>query len=356
MAAFTGSFGRGKSQSGGVSLQSLTAEWEEGIPRWLRETRLPAVSIAIIRRGQLVWRHAFGVKDTGTGEPVDSESVFAACSITKPVFAYAVLKLCEERVMNLDTPLTKYTSRRVLSDPRLDLITTRHVLNHTTGFPNWRNDKEPFGIQFTPGTRFQYSGEGFSYLQSVVEEVTRQPFEDFMRTNILLPFGMASSRFIWDSAYGRRIAKPHDQTGKLIAGKYDTPPTAARQRENLARYGAAAMLLTTPSDYAKFLLEIINPKPVDRFRLNEKSRQELLRPQVKVDDRTSEALGWGIYEPKPGVAAFTHAGQDSGYYCLVNASAKTKSGAIVMMNGDNYDAFLPKLGNSRGFIDWLFSA
>jgi hypothetical protein len=125
--------------------------------------------------------------------------------------------------------------------------------------------------------------------------------------------------------------------------------------ENLARYGAAASLLTTPSDYAKFVLEIIHPKPADAFRLNEKSRQELLRPQVKINDQQSESLGWVIYQPKPGVTAFTHAGQDSGCYCLVNASAETESGAIIMMNGDNYDAFLPKLGNAQEFADWLFS-
>jgi len=99
---------------------------------------MPAVSIAIIRGGKLAWRRAFGVKDRGTNEPVDNDSVFAACSDTKPVFAYGVLKLCEKGVLNLDTPLTKYTSRRITADPRIELITARHVLNHTTGFPNWR--------------------------------------------------------------------------------------------------------------------------------------------------------------------------------------------------------------------------
>jgi CubicO group peptidase (beta-lactamase class C family) len=347
--------GRKAPRPGAVSLESLTASWAEGIPRWLQETKMPAVSIAIIRHGELVWRRGFGVKDIGTGEPADGETVFAACSLTKPVFAYAVLKLCEKGVMGLDTPLTRYTSRRILGDPRLDLITARHVLNHTTGFPNWRNDKEPFAIQFTPGARFQYSGEGFSYLQSIVEEVTRQPFENFMRANILTPFGMTSSQFGWDLAYAHRIAKPHDQAGKRIARSYETPPSTSQRRENLARYGAAASLLTTPTDYAKFVLEIINPKPADAFRLSEKSRKELLRAQVKIDDHQSESLGWVIYRPKPGVTAFTHAGQDSGYYCLVNASAETKSGVIVMMNGDNYEAFLAKLGNDQRFADWLFS-
>jgi CubicO group peptidase (beta-lactamase class C family) len=96
-----------------VFLESLVAHWEMEIPRWLKQSMMPAVSIAIVRNGQLAWRRAFGVKDTGTNEPVDNDTVFAACSDTKPVFGYGVVKLAEKGVLNLDTPLTKYTSRRV---------------------------------------------------------------------------------------------------------------------------------------------------------------------------------------------------------------------------------------------------
>ena len=101
-----------------VFLESLVAGWEATIPQWLLETKMPAVSIAIIRDG----RRAFGVKDTGTSEPVDVDTVFVACSDTKPVFAYGVVKLHEKGVLNLDTPLTKYTSRRITPEPRVELI------------------------------------------------------------------------------------------------------------------------------------------------------------------------------------------------------------------------------------------
>ena len=196
-------------------LESRIAEWKQGIPRWLRDARLPGVSIAIIDAGTVRWEGQFGLKDIGTGEPVRRDTVFAACSNTKPVFAYAVLKLCEKGVMDLDVPLTKYTSRRfVEGDPRLDLITARHVLTHTTGFPNWRESGKPVPIQFAPGTQVQYSGEGFSYLQSVVHEVTRQPFAEFMRVNVLEPFRMTSSRFVWeDEAYTRRVAQGTTRKG-----------------------------------------------------------------------------------------------------------------------------------------------
>lgn len=135
-------------------LKSRIAEWAQGIPRWLRDAHLPGVSITIIDAGKVLWEGQFGVKDAATGEPVRRDTVFAACSNTKPVFAYAVVKLCEKGVMDLDQPLTKYTSQRfVEGDPRLDLITARHVLTHTTGFPNWREPGKPLPIQFTPGTQ-----------------------------------------------------------------------------------------------------------------------------------------------------------------------------------------------------------
>ena len=323
-------------------LESLVGHWEAGIPQWLSETKMPAVSIAIIRDGQLAWQRAFGVKDTGTNEAVDNDSVFAACSDTKPAFAYGVLKLCEKGVLSLDTPLTKYTSRRVTTDPRVELITARHVLSHTTGFPNWRQEQE-LPIQFTPGSKYQYSGEGFSYLQAVVEEITGKSFEKLMLENILRPLGMNSSLITWDMNSVRRIAKPHDENGKRIAGKYVTPSSGSEAAEGIARYGAAAMLMTTPTDYAKFLLEFLSPKPADDFRLNDASRSEMLRPQFTKSDRAWEGLAWALEQHEGTSMLFTHAGQDAGYYCFTAGSTERRSGLMVMLNGDTYVPFLMKM-------------
>jgi CubicO group peptidase (beta-lactamase class C family) len=323
-------------------LESLVAQWETGIPQWLKETAMPAVSIAIVRDGQLAWRRAFGVKDTGTNEPVDLDTLFAACSDTKPMFAYGVLKLCEKGVLSLDTPLTKYTSRRVTADPRVELITARHVLSHMTGFPNWRQDKD-LPIQFTPGSQYQYSGEGFSYLQSVVVELTGTSFEDFMRDNVLVPLGMTASRITWDMNSVRLIAKPHDEKGVRLAGKYVTPPTPSERDDGIARYGAAAMLLTTPTDFATFLLEFLNPKPADTFRLNESSRAEMLRPHVKKSETSWGGMAWALERHDGTSLLFTHAGQDAGYYCFTAGSTDRRSGLMVMLNGDAYLPFLMKM-------------
>jgi len=339
-----------------VFLKSLIADWETGIPQWLQEVKLPGASVVLIHEGKLVWRRGFGVKDTGTNEPVDNETIFAACSNTKPVFAYAVAKLCENGVMDLDTPLTRYTPERIISDPRLDLITARHVLTHTTGFPNWRQEPEPLALQFTPGEKYQYSGEGFSYLQSVVARLTGRSFEDFMRKNILVPFGMNSSFISWDMSTVRQIAKPHDSSGKRIAGKFYTLPNAAEKARELGRYGAAAALMTMPTDYAKFILELMNPKRADRFRLSEAGLREYLRPQFKRDNGQWEALGWVVYQSERYSPVYIHAGQAAGYYCFTNFSTSRKSGVKVMMNGDNWAGFIAKmLPDPMKFGEGMFS-
>lgn len=207
--------------------------------------------------------------------------MFAACSNTKPVFAYGVLKLCENGVLSLDTPLTRYTRRRSTNDSRIELVTARHVLNHTTGFPNWRQGKE-LPIEFDPGSKFQYSGEGFSYLQSVIAELTGQSFETFMRDNVLLPLGMTSSSISWDLDYATRMAKPHDENGRRIPGKFYTLPSAAEWTQGVALYGAAAMLLTTATDYAKFQLEFL--ERAWSWRRCETARSASINPRERFKD------------------------------------------------------------------------
>jgi CubicO group peptidase (beta-lactamase class C family) len=174
----------------------------------------------------------------------------------------------------------------------------------------------------------------------VVEEVTRQPFAEFMRVNILEPFGMKSSRFVWDGAYARRVATPHDKTGKPIETK---PKTASEMAADLAVYGAAASLSTTPADYARFLLEILDPKPADAFRLDESSRREYLRPQFKRDEISSSSLGWVVAQFN-GLTSFTHAGSAAGWNCESFASTDRKSGIVIMTNGDSFQPFRAEVG------------
>jgi CubicO group peptidase (beta-lactamase class C family) len=108
-----------------------------------------------------------------------------------------------------------------------------------------------------------------------VYPVCATDFAEYMGANLLSPFGMTSSGYFWPDASGESLARPHDKNGTLL--KSDKPTVT-----DVARYGSAGALLSTPTDYAKFLIEVMDPKPVDAFRLGRDSLKEMLRPHVDV--------------------------------------------------------------------------
>jgi CubicO group peptidase (beta-lactamase class C family) len=302
----------------------------------MEEAIVPGLSIALIKDSKLLWRRGFGVKDSASKEPVDNDTVFEAASVSKTVFAYAVIKLCEKGVIGLDTSLTRYAPRPFLEgDPRLGLITSRHVLSHTSGFQNWRSDTEPLKIHFTPGEKHLYSGEGYSYLQSIVTHLTGQPIEPYLTANLLSPFGMTASGYAWNDTFEKRMARPHDQKGKPFD---NNKPTAT----DIARYAAAGELRTTPTDYAKFIIEVIDPRKSDAFRLNKESREEMLRPQVKVSESSSWALGWQVQHTEKG-DLIMHGGDNKGFHAFVAASVERKFGFVIMTNGENGNQVIKNL-------------
>ena len=325
---------------------SQIAEFERLIAQLMADAVVPGASVAVIQDGRVVWSKAFGVRDATTRAPVDEHTVFEAASVSKTVFAYAVMQLHDRRTLSLDTPLTTYTTDRILDgDPRLNLITARHVLSHTSGLPNFRTGAEPLRIHFTPGEKYQYSGEGYWYLQSVVTRLvgTTDPracgtyeagmklcasdIDAYLRTNVLAPCRMASSGYVWNEVLERNGARPHDSSGKaLTLGR----PTAT----DAARYAAMGGLRTTAMDYANFLIEVMAPRATDAFRLTGASRQEMVRPHVKADNGKSWALGWEIRHTPRG-NLIQHQGGQSGVQAFAAASLERQSGYVVLTNSDN---------------------
>ena len=341
----------------GCSKQTLSPEWEERIAKFrgtilnsMQENKVPGVSIAILKNAKLAWTGGFGTKDQTIKSPVDKHTMFEAASMSKPVFAYAVLKLCERGVIGLDTPLVKYASEPFITgDRRINQITARHVLAHTTGFQDIRSGSNPLRIHFTPGEKWQYSGEGYAYLQSAITAATGHidptncntyeadlkvcgtDFDAFMKANLLTPFNMSQSAYVWRPEFAANMARPHDDEGRpLNPGKYTAP--------DAARYGSMGGLLTTASDYANFMLEVMAPKAADSYRLNQESLKEMLTPQVKVQSgpgyTISWALGWKIAQTDEFGELISHGGDQAGFHSLAEFSRVKKSGYIILTNGD----------------------
>src|SRR5271167_4163431 len=125
-----------------VSLNAATeTRLEKDIPALMEKAGVPGLSIAEIRNGKTVWIKSFGVRNEENKKPVTTETMFNVGSLSKPVFAYGVLKLVDAGKLKLDEPLAPYLPKEfTVDDPRFNLITARIVLSHRTGLPNWPGD------------------------------------------------------------------------------------------------------------------------------------------------------------------------------------------------------------------------
>jgi CubicO group peptidase (beta-lactamase class C family) len=194
--------------------EASISQLEHDVPGLMKKGAVPGVAIALIRGGKTAWVRGFGVKDAKIGQPVTAETVFEAASLSKPVFTYGVLKLVDEGKLGLDIPLTTYLPKPYIEgDERLSKITARIVLSHRTGFPNWRGDDGSLPIYFMPGERFSYSGEGYIYLQRVVEHITGKPLNEYLIEAVFTPLGMTYGSFVWRPDFDLLTATGHDADG-----------------------------------------------------------------------------------------------------------------------------------------------
>jgi CubicO group peptidase (beta-lactamase class C family) len=335
--------------------RKLVASLESKITNLMSQGDVPGLSLALIKDSRVVWSRGFGYKNAETKEPVDDDTIFEAASLSKPVFAYAVLKMAEKGQLDLDAPLSNYLPGYVENDERLSLITARRVLTHTTGFPNWRPAGKPLIIHFTPGEKFSYSGEGFVYLQKVVERIAGAALDDIIAKSVFEPLGMYNSTYVWRDKFDAQTATGHNQN------------KPAAQKNKSPQANAAASLRTTAIDYAKFVIAIMNGAG-----LKEETTRKMLTPHVKVDasctncldpkppkpsESLSWGLGWGIQRTAQG-DAFWHWGDNGTFKCFVVAFGRQKTGIVAFTNSTTGLGIIPEIvtaaiGGTHPAFAWL---
>jgi len=337
--------------------KELITRLERSIPRLMTEGEVPGLSIAVIKEAKVVWQRSFGVANAESQQPVTDDTIFEAASLSKPVFAYGVLKLVERGKLDLDTPLAKYLPKPyVENDKRADVITARMVLSHTTGFPNW-SFNQPLRTQFSPGERFSYSGEGFVYLQKVVEHLTGQPLDALMRKEVFEPLGMHSSSFVWMDKYETLKATGHDSAGR-----------AKPLRKNPAA-NAAGSLHTTTSDYAKFVVAIMKGRGLRKETLNQMLGQQTRvdegcsnciakEPTGKFSDSIFWGLGWGLQRTRQGTSFWHWGDNNNDTHAFVIASEKQKSGLLIFTDSGNGHSIIPEIvsqvmGGKQPLTVWI---
>ncbi|MDH3246924.1 MAG: serine hydrolase, partial [Saprospiraceae bacterium] len=249
-------------------------EWDRQIQDLMQRAEIPGLSVAILENGLVRYVKSFGVKNTETAEPVVGSTQFEAASLTKPVIAYAVVKLAQEGKLDLDRPLFQYYRYEGIEDSEAaKQITARMVLTHTTGLPNWRSPRnaQQVKLQNAPGSWFSYSGEGFVYLATVCEEITGLPTHEWIDQTVFQPLGMLHSSMIWEDHFERTAALPHNKDGQ--------PSEKWKAKEA----NAAASLSTTAADYARFMVALFHGED-----LIPEWKEQMLSIQQRVDPNCSQ--------------------------------------------------------------------
>ena len=190
-----------------------TGELLRTLPRLLELASVPCLSLATVDAGGIFPR-TVGRACVDPRRGAGDATVFEAASLGKPLFTYVVLRLVDAGRLDLDRPLYDYLPASEADNPRMRRVTARHVLTHTSGLPNWRHEPGPLVPAAEPGEAYAYSGEGFFFLQRVVERVTDRPAARLLREDVLDPLGMTESSWVWRPEFDARMAVGYDEEGK----------------------------------------------------------------------------------------------------------------------------------------------
>jgi CubicO group peptidase (beta-lactamase class C family) len=316
------------------------------IASWMEFYQVPGVSVAVINDFQLDYVEVLGVKSRSTQELVTDKTRFQAASISKSVSAVGVVRLAQEGVISLDAEVNDYLTSWQVPDNAMqntEKVTLRRLVSHTAGttvhgFRGYRHTESvptliqilngqspansaPVIVDFVPGSNWRYSGGGYVVMQQALIDVTGAAFPELMRQRVLGPIGMEHSTFeqplpdaLWDSAGSGYYAN-----GSAVPGQHHIYPEIG-----------AAGLWTTPSDLARFLIELQLSLRGESNTVLSRENTELLLTEVM----NGYALGFAVWSDG-GEQYFGHGGANDGFRCSMVAHRSGGHGVVVMTNSDN---------------------
>jgi CubicO group peptidase (beta-lactamase class C family) len=345
----------------------MPAQIDSTVNRLIQGAHVTGAGVALFHRGKIVYLHAYGLRDTEKGLPLTPDSVMTAASLNKSAFATVVMRLAERGTLDLDKPIEQYLGKPLgdfdryadlAGDPRTARLTLRILLDHTTGFANFRGleDDHKLRIHYEPGTHYGYSGEGINLAQFVVEKATGKSAMALMQEELYTPLKMTRSSMVWEPRFESDFANGYDEYGRALGP----------ERRN--RPAAAGSMQTTPRDYALFLSALMRGDV-----LSASMRDKMLSPQIRIHSahqfpslntetttaydpiELSYGIGWGLYNSPFGPAFFKE-GHDEGWrnfaLCFRNGD-----GILVMTNSSNGEGIFKPLAEAllgeTGFpFDW----
>jgi len=379
--------------SGCNDTSKASAEHSVMINAKLKKHRLPGASIAAIENGNVSWHQGFGVSNVSTQTPVNEKTLFQAASLTKPLFAYVVMQAIDRKELRLDDKLTDYVIPEDLSDnPWNYQITVRDVLQHTSGLPNWRADKngpEKLEASFKPGTDSSYSGEAFHWLQKVMETITGSGLDVLIRDRLLVPAGLDDMSLLWTPQRDEREVYSHmfndedelivselqyirvhgallnevaikwgvpmqnwttkDHSRAIKEMKDHTHPRLKKydkwfwNRPGMSTIDCASSLRCTAGDYARFMCLMMDSQGRHNWKIKEETRKQMLSPQWETDIEGGvlpKGFGWGLEKRPNGIAYYHWGSNGASHKSMGFVDTSSKKGVVIMTNGPTGNEFI----------------
>ncbi len=325
--------------------------------------KVPGVSIAVIEDNGLAWARGYGLRQAEDGDPVDEHTLFQAASISKPIAAVGALKLVESGAVTLEGNVNAWLKSWNLPENEFTQqhpVTLEKLLSHTAGttvhgFGGYRIDADlptipqildgqspanssAVRVDKLPGEGFRYSGGGTTIAQLLVQDVSGRPFAEYMQAEVLTPLGMIDSTYEHPLPTDRhaQAARGHLSSGRILEGGWHVYPERA-----------AAGLWTTPSDLARYAIEV-------QLAYQGRSRKVLSPAMIRnmLTPRGRAGLGPMISVGEE-VTRFSHGGSNHGYKCQFVADLNRGQGAAVMTNGDQGGALAREILNAVADVyDW----
>lgn len=328
-----------------------------GVPQHLFDRmafyNTPGVSIAVINDFDIDWAQGFGVRDVRSPTKVTTQTLFQAGSISKAIFALAVMRLVQEGRLDLNEDINRYLSTWKVPansgwQPKINL---RQILSHTAGltvhgFPGYQsstslptvaqilNGESPANtakieVNILPGIQYRYSGGGTTVAQHLLTDLFNRPFPKIMNELLLGPLELCHSTFEQplSGKWAKHAATAHPYKSIPLKGKFHTYPEMA-----------AAGLWTTPTDLATVgveLLKILNNKKQDGL-LSRETIENMFTPQLS-DQKVGEGeyAGLGFFcNGKDGSFYFEHGGWDEGFIAYMRFYKNLGKGAVIMINSN----------------------
>ncbi|QXU50828.1 beta-lactamase family protein [Chryseobacterium sp. D764] len=331
-----------------VKRDSLYTEIQQIGLEAARNNNVPGVAIAVIQNGKIVWTQCIGFADKENQKPVTTETIFNVGSVSKMVSAWGFMQLTEKGLVNLDDPVNDYLTRWKLPASQYDIskVTLRRILSHTAGLSvhgyggseqgtkllsleeslsgKTKRNGESVRLISEPGTKWEYSGGGYTLAQLMLEERTKEKFADYMKKNVFKPLGLNHTTYEWTEEMMKNSATAYDASGKPIKNRIFTEQ-------------AAAGLQTTVLDLAHFAELSLNYEPNQLHKVLKPSTVQLMEKSVlPFSDKGKSGLGYRFmyYEELETVG---HTGENEGWSAGLFMHLPTKSSIVILCNGSNGD-------------------